>query len=235
MKYQGVLTLSVAAACLVFLGPNFAQAKSMVNTSQSSQSTTSSIAGKHEAMRMVAARADLVKQLNARDIRAGQAFKARLSKKVQLKDGTVLPRGTKLVGKVVSDKMGMNGNTSKLALRFTQAELKSGKVIPIKATIVGVYPPTNGYATSYTDNPTPNLWTPQTLQVNEINAIKHVDLHSKIAAKDSGIFVSHKNNKMKFDQGTELALAIAARNNSRNSMNGMQHGMSGMKSMRGGA
>ena len=59
----------------------------------------------------------------------------------------------------------------------------------------------------------PNDWTPTTLEVDQIGALKNVDLHSKIASSASGIFVSHKNHNMKLNEGTEFALAIAARKN----------------------
>jgi hypothetical protein len=212
MKYSAFVSLSAAAACLVFLGPNLAYARSTVAASPSSQSMAAPLAGHHEAMQMVATRADLMRALDSSDLHAGQAFQARLGKKTRLKNGTTLPRGTMLVGKVVSDKMNADG-TSTLALRFTQADLKHGKSIPIKATIVGIYPPENESALAYGGGPMPNDWTPTTLEVDQIGALKNVDLHSKIASSASGIFVSHKNHNMKLNEGTEFALAIAARKN----------------------
>lgn len=209
MKYQSALSLPVVAACLVFLGPNFAAARSAAKSTAPSDTMNTSSAGRSEAMRMVPAQADLTKPIDARNTRAGQKFEAKLNEKVNLKNGTVLPKGTELVGKVVNDNAGQNGS-SKMTLRFTQADLKNGKIIPIKATIVGLYSAANQYVPSYGAAQTPNYWTPNTLQVDQINALNHVDLHSKIGATNSGILQSSKSN-IRFATGTEFALAIAPR------------------------
>jgi hypothetical protein len=208
MKYHSALSLPALAACLVLLGPNVAAARTAPNTTSPEPAQTS-MAGHNEAMQMVPARADLTKTLNANNLRAGQSFEARLSKKVDLKNGPVLPKGTELVGKVLHDQAGENGEASTLTLQFTQADLKNGKTVPIKATIVGLYSAQNQFGTSYGTTQMPNYWTPQTLQVDQINALHDVDLHSKIAADNSGVLKSTKN--IRFTQGTEFALAIAKR------------------------
>lgn len=207
MKYQSALSLPVLAACLVFLTPNMAAART-VASSPPSDSTNASTAGRNEATKMVPAQANLTKPLNSRNTRVGQKFEAKLSEKVRLKNGPVLPKGTELVGKVVKDQMSSNGKST-LTLRFTQADLKNGKTVPIKATIVGLYSAGDQYA-SYAVTQTPNYWTPTTLQVDQVNALNHVDLHSNIAASNSGVLQSYKSN-IHFSTGTEFALAIAMR------------------------
>jgi len=199
MKNQASISLP-AAVCLAILGTGFAMASPMA---------TPSHAGMNEAMQMVPAEADLVKTLDAQKMHAGEQFEARLSSKVHLKNGTELPRGTELVGKVVTDQMNTDGQNSTLALRFTQAELKDGKTLPIKATIVGLYRPASG--SFYGATQTPNYWTDKTLQVDQIGVIAGVNLHSRIAARNSGVFVSKKKDNMKFGVGDEFAIAIAPR------------------------
>ena len=217
MKYRAVLTLSMTAACFIFLGPNLAQARSMTSaTTSTSTNTVLSHPGKREARLMVPARADLVKSIDARKIRAGQPFEAKLIKTVHLKNGPELPGGTELIGKVVTDRMSNDGKTSRLALRFTRAQLKSGKVVPIKATIVGLYPPVNYYS-SYLNVGMPNYWTPKTLQIDELNALHGVSLHSKIASRNSGVFVSKKKDNMRISEDSQFELAIAKRGTSRQS------------------
>lgn len=210
MKYQSVLSLSLAAACITFMGPDLAHARSSMG-STASASFSSSQAGKQEALSMVPARADLVKPLDARNLKVGQQFQARLSRAINLKNGPKLPRGTELIGKVVQDRMKADGQTSTLALEFTKADLKNGKIIPIKATIVGIYPPSNNYEGYYSSGSVPNEWTPTTLQVEQINALNGINLHSRIAANDSGVLVSKKKDNMKLRSGSEFALAIAKR------------------------
>jgi hypothetical protein len=205
MKHEAFLSLSVALCSLVFLLPTNASAlspRSLPNTQTSLAS-----AGKTEAMRMVPADAVLLKTLDARKTQSGQQFRAKLSDKVDLKNGTELPRGTELIGTVAKDKMQTTGASS-LALRFTQADLKNGKVIPIKATIVNVYQ-RNGV-----DSLNPVSWTPQILQVDQLGALSGTDLHSNIADRNSGVFISKKKDDVKLPQGFGIALAIAARPNS---------------------
>jgi hypothetical protein len=155
-----------------------------------------------EAEIMVPAQAALSRDLVANKDQVGETFRATLSDTVHLKNGPELPRGTGLVGKVVEDDMSMKG-TSKLALRFTNADLKDGKTIPIRATIVSVYRPSANQNTHY--------WTDQTLQVDQIGVLKGVDLHSRISRANSGVFVSTTDDHIKLAAGSELALAIAER------------------------
>ena len=102
-----------------------------------------SASGKAEAGEMVPAQAALDGTLDAKDVRPGQPFQAKLADTVQLKDGQELPRGTMLVGKVGTDDMNEAGR-SKLVLCIDEAKLKDGKTIPLKATIVGIYGPNSG-------------------------------------------------------------------------------------------
>lgn len=208
MKYQSALTLPALAACLVILGPKVAAARTAPNTTVS-QPARMSAAGHNQALKMVPAEADLTKTLDASNLRAGQKFEAKLSRKVDLKNGPVLPKGTELVGRVVKDQTNQNGQATVLTLRFTQADLKNGTTVPIKATIVGLYSTQNQFEPSYGMTQMPNYWTPQTLQIDQVNALHHVDLHSRIAANNSGVMKSNKN--IRFSQGTEFALAIAKR------------------------
>ena len=99
-------------------------------------------------------------------------------------------------------------------MRFTEADLKGGQVVPIKATIVGVARPSNGYSadSGFPITPgeqSPNDWTAKTLKVEQINASSHVDMHSDIASDESGVFFSTANRDVKIPAGSEIKLAIA--------------------------
>ncbi len=91
-----------------------------------------------EATLMKPASAVLVDSLDSVRDQSGHTVSAKLQGKVSLSDGTELPRGTVLLGKVTTDDTQQQG-TSKLALRFDQARLKNGTTVPIRATIVGFY------------------------------------------------------------------------------------------------
>lgn len=199
---------SLAIATAVLALPLFTFGQTATNSS--GNSTYSQSTGQHEATRMVPANAALLRTINAKDVAPGYQFKAKLSRAAKLDDGTKLPAGTVLLGKVEQDDMQLQG-TSKLALRFDQAVLKDGKIIPIKATIVGVYPPQAVNAEDYpvvAGNQVPNGWNDGTLQVDQINALPGVDLHSKIKSQNSGVFVSTKKDEVKLNTGSEFQLAI---------------------------
>lgn len=196
--------LSLATLSLAMLTPAIGQASS--NNWQNGQNR-----GAREAARMVPARASLSHTLDADTDHPGSQFRATLSDTVHLDNGVELHRGDTLLGKVVTDDMNTVGK-SRLAVRFTQAILKDGQTVPIKATIVGLYRPgdlmDNGNAVP---EQIPNSWNDGTLRMDEMNVMKDVDLHSRIASRDSGVFVSTKRDDVRIPEGSEIALAIAAR------------------------
>ncbi len=222
MKRRAICPLSIAALSFAILLPaSSLPAFAQPSTNQSQTAPR----GEHEAMRMVPARAALIGNLISNKVKPGDEFRASLANKVRLDNGPELPAGTILIGQVATDDMNESG-TSKLALRFTEAKLKDGKTVPIKATIVGIMQ--SGYADedNYRMNPgdqLPNSWNDGTLAVDQIDALHGVDLHSKIASTNSGVFVSSTNDHMKLSSGSELELAIAEQPQSMQPMSGMSN------------
>jgi hypothetical protein len=195
MKSLQILAIAVAAAL-----PFSLHAQSV---SQDTSSTAD--AGQQEATLMVPANAELLQTIDAGKIESGNQFKVKLAETVHLNNGPELHSGTILVGTVTKD--GEQSGATKLTLRFTQATLKDGTVVPIKATIVGVARPDSS------DSQEPNNWTSETLQVTQLNAASHADLYSEIASDDSGVFASKDNQDVKIKAGAELKLAVAKSNN----------------------
>lgn len=118
-----------------------------------------------------------------------------------------------LVGTIATDQM-RAGGTSTLALRFTEALMKTGKMVPIRADIMGVAGPV-------ADAPDPNYpnealtpWDGKNTQIDETGALSGFDLHSSIGSQNSGVFVSKKKDDMKLSAGSQISLAIAAAQNS---------------------
>jgi hypothetical protein len=212
MKHYAAISLSFAVTSILFLGAQSAHARSNGSMASMEDAAAPAVA-MQEATQMVPADAALTQVLDARKVQAGQSFKATLSNSVQLKNGPKLPRGTVLVGTVVTNDLQANG-PSKLALRFTKAELKSGESVPIKATIVGMavqtFSPMDGIP-----NPVVNTWNDQTLQVDQIGALPGIDLHSNIASENSGVIAaSSKKDDVKLGRSIHLSLAIAKQGNS---------------------
>ena len=100
--------------------------------------------------------------------------------------------------------------TSTLALRFTQARFKDGKVIAIKATIVGVAPPADPYSSWPGSNPSV-YWNNKILLIDQKNVESGVNMQSAIASMNSAVFVTTKKDDVKLPSGAQLSLAIAAR------------------------
>jgi hypothetical protein len=219
MKYPMHLTIAAALLALPFS----VHAQTNMQPTSAAQDTNATDSGQAEAMHMVPAQGALVTDIDAKKDSPGKEFQVRLAKSVRLENGTELRSGTILVGQIVQDDMQMAGN-SKLALRITEARPKSGDVVPIKATIVGVAGPggvdTSGHSVmpGEQDN---NTWTNKTLGVDQVNAISNADLHSRIASTNSGVLVSTRDDvKLKKDTEIELAIASAAENNHSNGTSG---------------
>ncbi len=207
---------ALALATAVLTLPLFAYSQNTtVPASQSMSQTTpgaqASIAGADEATLMKPASALLVKTLDASKDQSGETVDAKLAGKVRLTNGTELPKGTMLLGKVTADDMQQQG-MSKLALRFDQARLKDGTTVPIRATIVGFFSPQaeeSEVGPTHYGPDVPNDWSAKTLQLDQENVVSGVDLHSKISSQNSGVFVSMKKNDVKLKAGSEIQLAIA--------------------------
>lgn len=172
-----------------------------------------------EAQQMVPAQAQLAQNIETKNLQAGEKFKAVLLGKVQLKNGVELPRGTALIG-TVSSEPAPQGDKSELALRFTQADLKNGQMIPIQATIVGATPPATQDISpeSVEYNSPPDSWDGTTVAFDVNNALGNIDLRSQIAGQNSGVFSSKKSD-LKLGARTQLALAIGPQQSGTQGMN----------------
>jgi len=216
MKRESSTTLWVAAIAFTLLIPQLAQARTVDDSKAEPGDIPSTMHMQEKAQLMVPAQAALTRTIDARKAQPGQQFRVTLSKPVQLKDGPQLPRGTELVGTIVADPSGAN-STSKMELRFTQAELKGGQVVPIIATIVGFYGPVNEDVDGHPIAPgtqEPNTWRSDFLEIDQIEPETGVELRSKIAGENSGTLTSTKKSALKLPAGSEFALAIAVQKNS---------------------
>jgi hypothetical protein len=200
MKFSKA-ALSLAALSLALLTPAFGQ------STQDNQPTSG------EAQRMVPAVASLTRALDSNSIHTGDQFRATLTGNVHLNGGLELHHGDVLLGQVADDDTNTAGK-SHLALRFTQAVLKNGQTVPVKATIVALYTPDDLLNnSSAAPDQVPNTWNAGTLQVDQLGVVKNVDLHSRVSSQNSGVFVSTQKNIVKIPAGSQLSLAIAAQNN----------------------
>jgi len=203
MRIQNSLIISLSSACLVLVG---AQLSGAQGPSASADTTT---AGSHITAGLVPAEVELNKALDARKDQPGAAFEATLKTTVHLKDGTELPKGTTLEGKVAPADA-KNDGASQLALVFTDAKLKGGKDIPIQATIVGLADPIVGTDTnSAYDGPA--AWNGTSTQIDLTGALDNVDLHSTIGSESSGTLVTPGKGNLKLSAGSRMSLALGTK------------------------
>jgi hypothetical protein len=213
MRERAFFTISLAFACCALICPRGAQAQAMQNP-QSADDSVNSSAAQSVAAQMVPAEVVLEKDLDARKVQPGQQFRATLTGTVHLKNGTELPRGTQIEGTIATDSTQSNRGLT-LALRFTQADLKDGKAIPIRAMSVGVAPPEYSSAWDGSDaQAPPDPWNGTALEVDDVGVMSGIDLHSRVAGENSGVFVSQKKNDMKLQAKSQMSLAIAPQGSS---------------------
>jgi hypothetical protein len=207
MSRKYLTTLAIAAILVALPSAGFAQEGS-VQSGQDSQSTQAISDASQQANRMVPAAAVFTSDIDSKKMPAGSTFQAKLEDKVRLEGGPELPSGTVLVGQVVNDSTQASG-MAKLALQFTEAHLKNGQTVPIKATIFNVFNATDDDAVA---NASSLQWNRGNLGVDQVDAISGVDLHSSIANANSGVFVSTKKDDIKLsrDIGVDLAIGPSA-------------------------
>jgi hypothetical protein len=201
MKSGVRISLSIAALALASFLANDAQAKDKKNLPVTEDVTTTR--QESPVAFMVPAEAKLVEPLDQKKAQVGQTLHATLSEKVQLKNGTELPKGTLLVGTVAANEQNPAGG-SKIVLRFTAAQLKDGKIVPVKVTIVGVDAPGDEA------DPLMNAWSQKAGAIELRNVFAGVNFQSDTASNDSGSFVSSGKTQVKLLKGSEFSLAIGA-------------------------
>jgi hypothetical protein len=116
--------------------------------------------GVASAQSLVGVNTRLDRTLDSKSAAVGQVVTAKLDGTVTTADGTKLPRGTELVGKIAEVK-NANGSPVSVSLLFTSAKLKDGKEVPVKATVLAAFPEADPVGVSLGDVATqqaPERW-----------------------------------------------------------------------------
>lgn len=215
------LTLPIVIAALVLFAVPAVQSQALPNQNVQELSNRNApayaaplpVGAQYEANKMVRARATLVGNLDAKRIQPGHPVQAKLIDNVRLRNGARLPKGSTLLGTVTIDNT--RPGKSELALRFDRAALKNGETIPVEAAIVALYPPNPADQMIAPPDPMdqpPNEWSAQALEIDEVNALPGIDLHSRIEGSNSCVLVSAHKSDVEMSSGSQLALAIAPAN-----------------------
>jgi hypothetical protein len=163
----------------------------------------------------VPAKALLTDYLSSHWTKTGDPIKARLSGSVQLTDGTVLSRGTVLLGHVDQVENSTHGSNGTLTLTFDQAKTKAGTVIPIKATIVKVAEAFDPADPIFSVELDAHQGLPSSANVVVTPLSKGtVGLNSSQNAPLSGKIICNGEN-LTLEDGTQFLLAISAQPTSR--------------------
>ncbi len=81
------------------------------------------------------------KLVHVKRVKVGDVVTAHLTEPAKMRDGTELPKGTKLVGTITEVKVKSdNEGPSKLGLLFTKAAPKNGPEIPVELALVTLAP-----------------------------------------------------------------------------------------------
>jgi hypothetical protein len=83
--------------------------------------------------------ADFAGNLNTKSAKVGDTLPAKTLKPSKLSDGTLVPKGSQLIGTVVAVQSRQAGNgTSNLSIKFDHLQLKDGSSQPIHGRIVAI-------------------------------------------------------------------------------------------------
>jgi hypothetical protein len=86
-------------------------------------------------------------KLDSKSAKMGDLMTAKALGTAKLADGTEIPKGSKLIGKVIAvQSKDAGAGTSTLAVRFDQVELKGGGSHPVWGLIVGIGPSADSQA-----------------------------------------------------------------------------------------
>jgi hypothetical protein len=156
---------------------------------------------------------ELTHAIDGKKLTSGAIVQMRLTHTVHLSNGTSLPTGTWLNATIAEDDLQIEGK-AKLALRFTEAKMKDGKTIPIKATILAVATEPQPVAND-PDSVQTVLLVPANLQnqsddITASGVASGVDLHSKASSQNSGVFVTKTKDDIKLPLGTKMELALTS-------------------------
>jgi hypothetical protein len=167
-------------------------------------------AGAAFAQSLTGVNARLVRPLDSQTAAQGQPVTAKLDGSVKTADGVKLPKGTELIGKIADVQASKNGSPASVSLVFTTAQLKDGKQIPVKATLLAAYPADQDIQAQYSDATmnavADNVNGDHTVD-QEPGALPGIALTASVKDPNSGTFTKTTGN-FKLTAGTYLQLGV---------------------------
>jgi hypothetical protein len=137
-KHLLLITLALLLAASVCLGQSANAAQSQAPAPASSPVPAESAKG-HGVMPV-----ELTKSLDSKKLKEGDPVTGRIAADLRLKDGTSIPRGSKVTGHVTESKARSKGDAqSALGIVFDKISLPGGKDLAIKGEIQAIAPNPN--------------------------------------------------------------------------------------------
>lgn len=132
MSVENRFCISVLTALTLVVAAGFVVPQALVAQTQAASAAPAASLEIH---------AVLEKVVHPKKVKVGDEVVARLTEPVKLKDGTELPKGTHIIGKVTDEKVKADKEgPSKLGLLFDKAQLKDGKDMALTMALVSVAP-----------------------------------------------------------------------------------------------
>ncbi len=153
------MTLAVAATTLVSIPLPAQQEDATAPSADSAKVTYASTAGGFgdlayaHAYEMSLVTCELDGKLDSRTAKVGDRVELKTTEKLQTSDGTVIPRGARLVGHVTEvQAYDQEHGPARIAIAFDHAELKNGQSIAVHTLIRGVAPSANAMTVRQTND-----------------------------------------------------------------------------------
>ena len=138
-----VMIAVVGNACLC-LGQSSTAARSDQSSTQTSSSSQEAMAPADSGKGHGAMPVELTKSLDSKKLKEGDTVTGRIAADLHMKDGTEIPRGSKVTGHVTEAKARSKGDPqSALGIIFDKISLPGGKEMAIKGEIQAVAPNPN--------------------------------------------------------------------------------------------
>jgi hypothetical protein len=168
----------------------------------------------------------LTSKVDTKKSKVGDTVTAKTLNPLQLTDGTTLPPGTKLVGKVTQVQPKSSG-TATLAIVFTEIEKKGGAPMPVHGLLAAVAAEPSMAESGGSTNDLPmgaggnkaqtasmtgtniNAQTTALPSIQPGSSIKGVTLNSTPSADGSSVLQSTEKD-FKLDSGTRLEIGLTA-------------------------
>ena len=99
----------------------------------------------------------LVNKLDSKTANVGDSIVVQTQGAVKTSDGTEIPKGSRLVGKVTDVQHSTGGDNSQLAVAFDHVELKGGQSLPVHSQIQAIGSPSGSSPSAGSPAPTRNV------------------------------------------------------------------------------